>query len=178
LGWVVSPAAIQGIAPISVGVEWWTISPPMDSDAYRNILVAYDGTEGSRAALRRAAELASAEGASLTLVEATVGNAESLMPEVVPHPRRHPDPEAAAAARHSLEAVIAELDPSLEASPWVVAGPAGKGILAVAGEIHADLIVTGSRSRGRFARTMLGSVSTELVHDAACDVLVVHPFTE
>ena len=57
----------------------------------------------------------------------------------------------------------------------MVGGPAGKGILAVAKEIHADLIVTGSRARGRVVRTLLGSVSTELVQNASCDVLVVHP---
>jgi nucleotide-binding universal stress UspA family protein len=148
----------------------------MRSDAYRNILVAYDGSEGARAALRRSVLLAAVDGAALTLVRSTVGNAESVMPKALPHPSGHPDPEAAAAARHSLEAAIAELDPSLEASPWVVRGSAGTGILAVATEIHADLIVPGSRSRGRFARAVLGSVSTELVHDAPCDVLVVHPF--
>ena len=144
-------------------------------DRYRNVVVAYDGSEGAHAALRRAAMLAALDRASVTLVQATIGGAEALLPEPVPHPSRHPDPEAAASARHSLEAAIAELDPALEASPWVVAGPAGEGILAVAREIHADLIVCGSRARGRVARAVLGSVSTELVHGAPCDVLVVHP---
>ena len=133
----------------------WTIPPGVEqSHRYRNIVVAYDETEGARAALRRAAGLAELDRASLTLVQAGVDEAH---------------------ARRSLESAASSLDPSLEASPWVVAGPAGKGILAVAGEIHADLIACGSRARGPIGRAVLGSVSTELVHDAPCDVLVVHP---
>lgn len=126
----------------------------MAGDAYRNVIVAYDGTDGARAALARAAVVADTEGASLTLVQSASDESE---------------------ARHSLADAIESLDPSLDASPWVVAGPAAAGIIAVAGEIHADLIVTGSRARGPVIRTLLGSVSTEVVQNAPCDVLVVHP---
>jgi nucleotide-binding universal stress UspA family protein len=88
---------------------------------------------------------------------------------------RRPDPEQVAEARHVVERAIADLDPELGASPWIAGGPAGEAILAVAEEIGADLIVTGSRGRGRLARAVLGSVSTHLVQNAGCDVLVVHP---
>ena len=153
----------------------WTIHSTVSADEhrYRNIVVAYDGTEGARAALHRAAALAAASGASLTLVQATREESETLSPGALA--AGHPDSEDAARARRSLERAIAELDPSLEASFWVVGGPASKGMIAVAGDIHADLIVTGSRGHGRFARVVLGSVSTELVHNATCDVLVVRP---
>ena len=148
----------------------------MQTGAYRNIVVAYDGSEGSRAALQRAAGLAAAGGAALTLVQATREESETLSPNALSHSASRPDPESAVQARHSLEQAISELDASLQASPRVAAGPAGEAIIGVADEIDADLIVTGSRGRGRFARTVLGSVSTELVHDAPCDVLVVHSF--
>jgi nucleotide-binding universal stress UspA family protein len=36
----------------------------------------------------------------------------------------------------------------------------------VADDIGADLIVTGSRARGAVTRTVLGSVSTEILHGA------------
>jgi nucleotide-binding universal stress UspA family protein len=153
----------------------WTIRSTVTADEhrYRNIVVAYDGTEGARAALHRAAALAAASDASLTLVQATREESETLSPGGLA--AGHPDSEDAGRARRSLERTIAELDPSLEASFRVVGGPASKGMIAVAGDIHADLIVTGSRGHGRFARAVLGSVSTELVHGAPCDVLVVHP---
>lgn len=140
---------------------------------YRNIVVAYDASEGAVAALRRAAELAGAAGAALTLVQAT--SEGGGMVAAVPRPGQEPGGEAAAAARDALREAAETLDPTLEASPWLVGGPAAKAILAVADDIHADLIVTGSRARGRVARAVLGSVSTELVTSAGCDVLVVHP---
>jgi nucleotide-binding universal stress UspA family protein len=145
----------------------------MGGDAYRNILVAFDGSDGARAALRRAVEIAGAGGGSVTLVEAT--SEDAGVAGAVRVARGDPAPEAVADARHSLQSAISSLDPALEASPWVVGGPAGKAILAVARDIGADLIVTGSRGRGAVGRAVLGSVSTELVHDAHCDVLVVHP---
>ena len=37
----------------------------------------------------------------------------------------------------------------------------------------ADLVIVGSRKSNRFRRLVLGSVSSRVVHDAACDVLVV-----
>jgi nucleotide-binding universal stress UspA family protein len=137
---------------------------------HRNIIAAYDQSEGARAALEAATELAAAGGGSLTLVHsvtAPVGMDPPLS--------RQPDPEQVAEARHLVERAIADLDPELGASPWIAGGPAGEAVLAVAEEIGADLIVTGSRGRGRLARAVLGSVSTHLVQNAGCDVLVVHP---
>jgi nucleotide-binding universal stress UspA family protein len=137
---------------------------------YRNVLVAYDGTDGAEAALREAADIARSDGAALSLAWSVPERSALGPPET-----RRSDPEAAASARHALEEVIATLDPGLGAAPWVVAGPADEAILAVARDIEADLIVTGSRGRGRVARALLGSVSSTLVHKAHCDVLVVHP---
>jgi nucleotide-binding universal stress UspA family protein len=39
--------------------------------------------------------------------------------------------------------------------------------------VNADLIVVGTHGRGRVGRALLGSVSTGVVHHAACDVLIV-----
>lgn len=137
---------------------------------YRNIIAAYDESEGARAALEAAAELAATGGGSLTLVHSVTGPVEMDLPLA-----RHPDPEQVAEERHLVERAIADLDPELGASPWIAGGPAGDAVLAVTEEIGADLIVTGSRGRGRVARAVLGSVSTHLVQNARCDVLVVHP---
>jgi nucleotide-binding universal stress UspA family protein len=137
---------------------------------YRNIIAAYDDTDGARAALAAAAELAATGGGSLTLVHSVTGPVGMDLPLA-----RHPEPEQVAEERHLVDRAIAGLDAELGASPWLAAGPAGAAILAVAEEIGADLIVTGSRGRGRLARAVLGSVSTHVVQNAGCDVLIVHP---
>jgi nucleotide-binding universal stress UspA family protein len=139
---------------------------------YRNIVTAYDGSDGAKAALGRAAALASRDGASLTLVEAVSGG---KVPSPAPGGPPLPTPEKRAMAREDLREAIEHVDPELLASGWVIGGPAGKGILLVADDIGADLIVTGSRARGPITRAILGSVSTEILHGARCDVLVVHP---
>lgn len=46
-------------------------------------------------------------------------------------------------------------------------------VLDVAEEIGADLIVVGSRGEGVAKRMLHGSVSTKVVHNAPCSVLVV-----
>jgi nucleotide-binding universal stress UspA family protein len=139
---------------------------------YRNVVIAYDASEGAKAALTRAAEVAARDGAALTIVESVGERLPPLVPGAPPSARH---PEEAAAARKELRRAIEAIDPSLEASPWVVGGPAAKAVLTVADDIEADLIVTGTRAHGRIARTVLGSTSTEILHGARCDVLVVPP---
>jgi nucleotide-binding universal stress UspA family protein len=46
-------------------------------------------------------------------------------------------------------------------------------ILTVAKQHKAELIVTGAKGLGAISRVLLGSVSTRVVHHAACSVLVV-----
>ena len=53
------------------------------------------------------------------------------------------------------------------------AGPAWHGLLAAARAAGAALIVVGTRGRGAVASTVLGSVSSGLVHNADVPVLVV-----
>jgi nucleotide-binding universal stress UspA family protein len=141
---------------------------------YRNVVIAYDGSEGAKAALRQAAEIAARDGASLTLVEAVAGRVSSPAPGGPPLAK----PEKRAMAREDLSRAIETVDPELQASGWVIGGPPASGVVTVATDIDADLIVTGSRGRGRIARALLGSVCTEILHYAPCDVLVVHPPSE
>jgi nucleotide-binding universal stress UspA family protein len=51
-------------------------------------------------------------------------------------------------------------------------GPAPT-LIAVADEVHADLIVTGSRGLGGFGELLLGSVSHQLVQHAPVPVVVI-----
>jgi Universal stress protein UspA and related nucleotide-binding proteins len=140
----------------------------MGALVYRNIVIAYDGSDAAQAALDVAAGLAASSGGSLTLVQSVEGRG------TVGPIGADPDPDQVAEARHALKAAAAKY-PELEPSPWVASGPAGEAVVTVAKEIGADLIVTGSRGRGTVARALLGSVSSHLAHEGSCDVLVVHP---
>jgi len=53
-------------------------------------------------------------------------------------------------------------------------GPAPT-MIAIASEVHADLIVTGSRGLGGFGELLLGSVSHQLVQHAPMPVVVIPP---
>jgi nucleotide-binding universal stress UspA family protein len=61
------------------------------------------------------------------------------------------------------------------AEPVILTGRAVTAVAEFAERVGADLIATASHSHGRFERFLLGSVSSGLVKDASCPVLVVPP---
>jgi nucleotide-binding universal stress UspA family protein len=70
----------------------------------------------------------------------------------------------------SLSPPLAEAGLTVRRHP--VRGRAADAILATAGAEGIDLIVTGSRGRGRIATMLLGSVASEVATHATCPVLV------
>ena len=75
------------------------------------------------------------------------------------------------ALERTAEAIAASTVGSVELV--VEPGSAGIVICELASERGADVIVVGSRGRGAFKRALLGSVSSHIVHNAPCPVLVV-----
>ena len=65
--------------------------------------------------------------------------------------------------------------PGILVEPVVLSGRAVTAVAEFAERVGADLIAAGSHNHGRFERLLLGSVSTGLVRDAGCPVLVVPP---
>jgi len=63
--------------------------------------------------------------------------------------------------------------PAVPVNVLEVRGSAGAAIVDAAIEWGADLIVVGSHGHGFWGRTLLGSVSDEVVHHAPCSVMVV-----
>lgn len=128
----------------------------------RPIVVGYDGSEHADRALDRAAEIAAAEEAELVIV--------SVEPPSLPAP----DEEELAQANEAL----AKAEKRLAGSGVRMRAVAARGepadeIIRVAKEVDAELIVVGTRGLNLLQRALLGSVSSDLIHHADQDVLVV-----
>jgi nucleotide-binding universal stress UspA family protein len=135
---------------------------------YRNIVVAYDGSDGAQAALRNAVALAEASGGTLHLVEST-GHLEYATQGIVQGASG-----AESSARNTLEDAAGQLDET-HAVTRVISGDPVQGIIGAAEDVDADLIVMGSRGRALMPQAVLGRVSSGVVNNSPCDVLVVHP---
>ncbi len=133
----------------------------------QNVIVGYDGSDEAKRALDRAAALARA-GAKVTVVGA-VG--------VELHAGRsmgRRDSGEANEVSASLEDAQAHLKAQgVESQSIEGEGDAGDVIIEAAKESGADLVIVGTRGRGGAKRLFGGSVSTKVVHEAPCDVLVV-----
>ena len=138
------------------------------------IVVGVDGSQCARDALARAGSEAALRGARLRIVCAW-----EVPPAVYAGGFAPPIDEATLAGfREQAEAVVREavaevgrMRPSVSCEGEVLEGQPAEVLLAEARD--ASLIVVGNRGRGGFASLLLGSVSQQVVHHAACPVLVV-----
>jgi nucleotide-binding universal stress UspA family protein len=133
---------------------------------FRTIAVAYDDTEEAKAALARAEVVALA--CRATIVVYTV----AAPPAVVPGAAGY-TPAIAPEAGPIVTRAVKGVDERLAATGRALSGTPGPTIVAACEELGADLLVAGSRGYGPVMRVLLGSVSTQLVHESPCPVLVV-----
>lgn len=134
------------------------------------IVVGYDGSATSRAAVDYAARRVGTSG-RLFIVYAFGPPADWLgspkYEEVLfDHEER---------GRAVLDALVMTDDPLLDTNfeTELLEGPAAEAILNVAEARHADEIVVGTRGYGRLRSAALGSVSHELLHNAPVPVAVI-----
>jgi nucleotide-binding universal stress UspA family protein len=133
---------------------------------FRTIAVAYDDTPESKAALRRAEEIARA--CRATIVIYTVAAPAAIVPGATGYTPAIP-PQAGSIVTRAVKSV----NEDLAATGRALAGVPAGAIAEACEESGADLLVVGSRGYGPVLRVLLGSVSTQLVHKAPCPVLVV-----
>jgi nucleotide-binding universal stress UspA family protein len=132
------------------------------------VVVGIDGSETATAALRWAAAEAGAREAELDVVEAW------SLPVMVatPYDGVVDIEQYESGERQLLAETLA--DPALagvKATGHLVAGGAGRALIERSE--HASLVVVGSRGRGRILGALLGSTSRQVVHHAACPVVVL-----
>ena len=150
---------------------------------YRTIVVGTDGSPLAVPTVARAAWLAAREDADLVIVcahselsrrdearnVATLGG-DTRIGQVL----------GRAAASSAIAAAVAaaqEQGATITAALLVDAEPAN-ALLATAQERKADLIVVGALRDTSIADRLLGSVATDVVRHASCEVLVVRPHAD
>jgi maltose/moltooligosaccharide transporter len=141
---------------------------------YDHVVVGSDGTPTSLYAVDRAAEVAHAAHAKLTVVtaykEGTESSAQSPAKEGVRRELYGVD-----LARRALEKSITGL--TRERVRYIdqrlVRGDPAQALLDTVGSDPASLIVVGNRGLGATEGQLLGSVPREVVKNAVCNVLIV-----
>jgi nucleotide-binding universal stress UspA family protein len=138
----------------------------------QRIVVGTDGSDGSLAALRVAADQARLHQAVLEVVVSWHPSAASTLPSFgVGSPAAETVDELHRALLETLAAEGLGPDCGITIEPRVVTGHAAEVLLDAADT--ADLVVVGSRGRGGFAGLVLGSVSQQVLAHAHCPVMVV-----
>lgn len=139
----------------------------------KKVLLATDGSAAAAEAGRAAADLSNRMQAELFVVHAWRTPHEYAYPDV---PRLA---EAGSFFQEHAQGVLEKEKETVEQmggrveGTYLESGRPADVVLDLSEKIGADLIVMGSRGHGPFQRIALGSVSEEVVHHAACPVLVV-----
>ena len=138
---------------------------------FEKILLAYDGSEQGRIALRRSLPLLSADGVEVHLLAVVplagaVAAAEGFYTESMYE-----------SERERVENVLAEgvallKERQLDAEGHLRAGEPAHQIAKLAGELGVDLVVVGHQRRGLLARWWQGCVGASLLDRIDCSLLV------
>ncbi|MFH8385192.1 universal stress protein [Kitasatospora sp. NPDC018058] len=161
-------ASNQSASNRSAGVRHQRVSDRPVPGGPRRIVVGIDGSPPSKAALRWAVGQAVLTGATVHAVAAW--EYPSLYGWFAPMV----DDGFEQAARRTLSAEVNEVvgpEHPVKVRESLVLGHAAEVLLEAAED--ADLLVLGSRGRGAFARTLLGSVSTRCAVHGVCPVVIV-----
>lgn len=137
---------------------------------YRKILVAFDGSESSKNALRQAIVLRDIEKSwikVLAVVPAYEGDLELVGVSDIGNVLKGPTDKLISAAEEVARAGSTEVMTNVEQ------GEAYEKIVDVCDEENCDLIVMGRRGLRRLERMLMGSVTARVIGHSEKDVLVV-----
>jgi nucleotide-binding universal stress UspA family protein len=135
------------------------------------VVVGLDDSDEARAALRWAAEQSRLCSARLKVVHAFQPN---HLAGVIGFAKLQPDNEwQAQAERWLAKTVKDEIGDGSDLQIDLHAAQGGPAAAVLAAGDEATLIVVGSRGRGAASATFLGSVSSAVLRDARCPVVVV-----
>ncbi len=139
---------------------------------YRNILLAFDASPDATLALEHAVAMAQVHRARLTIV-AVVPPPPLLSWQAPGGTRGVHDAEQSELAERLREAADRVPD-DLSVTTQLLDGDPARALLKLAREHDHDVIIMGSRGRGRVTAAILGSVSNHVMHDSEVPVIVIH----
>jgi nucleotide-binding universal stress UspA family protein len=136
-------------------------------DRLRVAAVGFDGMAESYAALEEAARLTAKFGGSLRVI-----GVATPVPAMGAAAAAQAGAEAGPDFQTQLNNAVAQLPEELRALPVYERGDPVQKLLEAA-EMGVDLLVLGSRGFGPVMRLLIGSVSSRVIREAPCPVLVV-----
>lgn len=138
---------------------------------FKNILIAFDGSEHARKAATLAGDLARYQRSETHVWIVTVMD---------PVPRDLGEPhlsqtiaQQTSAGENLIQAAVEQIGPEVEIHRELLFGAPAESILNVAETRNCDLIVMGARGLGMLEMILLGSQTQKVISHAHCPVLVV-----
>ena len=134
------------------------------------VLLASDGSSGSRRATRWLGELAPTVDMKITVLTVATLTKPPSESQTMSELRE----SVIAKAHETAEAAATILSPrSTDVQTLVTEGDPRVEIVRAAEEMPTDMIALGARGLGPIQRLLLGSVSERVLHQAPCAVLIV-----
>lgn len=149
---------------------------------WKNILVPHDFSPAAERALGLALELAALTSARVTVLHVSpiphgLPSDSKIVPDASQAPVRI-DEYMTSAARHKLEALLAERGASASIRAVAAEVDPAEVIVAHALELGADAIFMGTHGRSGVRRLLLGSVAERVLRRATAPVVVVRDPSE
>ncbi|MBH8553067.1 universal stress protein [Nostocaceae cyanobacterium CENA357] len=138
----------------------------------KNILVALDGSEIAEKVIQAFNDLVLSEDTKVVLCHVfATPESEMELPADLPHP------ESSTFSYFHIEKLLQSYQEklSIESELELVTGDPADEIIRLANIYQADLLIIGSRGLTGMKRIVQGSVSSQVVEEANCSVLVVKP---
>jgi nucleotide-binding universal stress UspA family protein len=140
-----------------------------EATVYQNIVVGFDGSELSRAALIESSNWIRRHGGKIVLVHAVYFDEEEFA--IAPEQREKRFELGRKVCYQTREKTLSEFGVDMES--LVCEGEPPEVIVNIAREKEADLIALGTYGRKGLKRLLMGSVTSGVMINAPCDVLVV-----
>ena len=140
---------------------------------YENIVIAFDGSEFSRAALVESAKWVRRHGGKAVLLHAVFFDEQEFA--IAPEQREMRFEVGKKVCFQTKDSASAEFGLNGNMEALVCEGEPHEVIVDIAGSKNADLIAMGTHGSKGLKKLFMGSVASRVIQSSPCDVLVVKP---